>query len=81
MFNINYDKDTGAIISYQEGPDNMGNDTPDGCSSMSFASPISGMFHSNGTCLMKVDIATGKLVLLNPIEIPDPIPNPENAAK
>ncbi len=81
MFNINYDKDTGAIISYQEGYDASGNDTPDGCSALSFSAPISGMFHSNGACLMKVDISTGKLVLLNPIEIPDPIPNPENAAK
>lgn len=80
MFNLSYDSVTGAIMNYNEGPaDSL--HTPDGCIGVSFAAPIAGMFHSNGSCLMKIDIDTGKLTVLNPIEIPDPIQNPPNAAK
>lgn len=81
MFNVNYSLDTGLIVSYQEGPDASANVTPEGCATLSFAGHIPGMFHSNGAMLMKVDLDTQKLVFLNPQEIPDPLPNPENAAK
>lgn len=86
MFNINYDKITGAIVSYQETPkdsvpDPEHNDVPDDCETLSFMDPVPGFQSPNGQILMKVDVATNKLVLLNPVEIPDPIQNPANAAK
>lgn len=82
MFNVHYNI-AGDIVSYQESPDgetSEHNAAPQDCMTLSFAAPVPGMFKENGQTLMKVDVDTGKLVLKNPHTIPDPLPNPRNAA-
>lgn len=88
MFTVNYRKEddknggkAGDIVSYHGGEDAKDNKVPDGCSPLSFASQPTGFFTDSHMVAMKVDVKTGKLSFINPILIPDPLPNPENAAK
>lgn len=83
MFNVNYQPDpddpsTGTIVSYQEGADRDSNVAPEGCKTLSFPYQVKGMFNEHGMCLMKIQ--NGKLVWADPVDIPDPLPNPANAA-
>lgn len=73
MFSVNYKLDTGMVDSYQGGADDSMNDCPDGCGTLKFATDIAGFFDTNNNVAMKVDVKTKKLVLLNPVVIPDPI--------
>lgn len=80
MFTIYFDPQTGSITDYKEDPVANTDAVPNGRSSFSFANIVPGMFNSNGLCLMKVDVQSQKLVLINPVQIPEPLPNPPNAA-
>lgn len=80
MFNLAYHNETGLIVVYNEG-DADSLDVPAECTQLSFKDHIPGFYSANHSVAMKVDVKTGKLVLLNPVEIPEPIANVPNAAK
>lgn len=73
MFNVNYENETGRIVSYQEGGTPEDNNTPEGCSTLSFTSVYAPMFDENGVIRMKVDVENKELVFLNPVVIPKPV--------
>lgn len=62
MFCINYKNEDGEIVSYQEGPDEGGNNRPEGCSTITLDNKVPNMFNSNGHCVVKVDLATLQIV-------------------
>lgn len=73
IFRVNYDAKTGAIVSYQEGGEDVDNVAGDGCETLSFAAPFAQMFDANNNIAMVVDVKAKKLVFLNPVEIPEAI--------
>ena len=72
-FKINYDNNTGAIVSYQEGDNDSENVAPAGTSTLVFADVVRQLWDGNFNICMKVDLPTKQLVFINPVVIPQPI--------
>ena len=72
-FKVNYNTDTGVIVSYQGGGTDADNACPDGCATLTFADVFPQMFDANHNLAMRVDVKTKQLVLINPVVIPQPI--------
>ena len=82
MFYLNYDKKTGQVVSYTEAPDESYNDVTNSSTTgtLTFKAPPAMIWNGNGSITVKVNVDTLKLELLNPVQIPEPLPNPPNAA-
>ena len=77
MFTIYADETTGAISNYQEhsGVEPNTDPTPSGKIKLCFPYMPQGFLNGNFQVAMKVNIESVKLEYLNPIKIPDPLPN------
>jgi len=78
MFRVNYSLETGEVVSYQEGNDCTIDAVPEGCGMVLYKDPYPGFVNDKGAVTMRV--VEGRLAPLVKTEIPEPLPNPTNAA-